>query len=68
MAYYRSVQYSVWCDWCPALLDYAVYRNLGEAEVTWRKKGWIKTNGLKVHGKHKWRCPECKDKKGEGRS
>lgn len=53
MTYYKTVQYSVWCEGCDDFLDYSVYKNLKEAEKYWRGSGWSKTL------KNGWLCPDC---------
>ena len=48
----RSVEYSVWCGGCDALIDFEEFRNQKAAEAFFRKEGWQKTE-------EGWLCPSC---------
>ncbi len=58
---HKSVQYSVWCATCDAMLDYEGYRNQVVAIKYYRSLDWRKT-------KLGWQCPKCMhDRKSEWR-
>ena len=52
MPIFKSVEYTVYCEDCDNLYDFAQYRNQAAAIKFWTSKGWRKKWS-------RWLCPDC---------